>query len=158
MFKMTRIAAKVAVLASSLACVSLASAAEDVMFSTGGYARGGEGLRTMKVMKAIDKDSDKMVSKEEFITMHEATFDKMDKNQDGMLSAEEWAGKQRKSDSRPTNKKESITGREGAATKEGAASKERPATKADEAPNKNDRKGSMDDSVPGNKDLLGPTR
>lgn len=157
MFKITRIAATVAVMASSMACVSLASAADDVMFSTGGYARGGEGLRTMKVMKAIDKDSDKMVSKEEFITMHEATFDKMDKNQDGMISAEEWAGKQRKSDSRPTSKKGSIADREGAAT-EGAASKERPATKTDEAPNKNDRKGSMDDSVPGNKDLLGPTR
>lgn len=106
MFKMTRIAATVALMASSMACVSLASAADDVMFSTGGYARGGEGLRTMKVMKVMDKDSDKRVSKDEFIEMHEATFDKMDKNQDGMISTEEWMGKERRSSTGATSARE----------------------------------------------------
>lgn len=98
MFKMTRIATAVALMTSSMACVSLASAADDVMFSTGGYARGGQGLRTMKVMKAMDKDGDKMVSKAEFMKMHEAMFEKMDKNKDGMISTDEWLDKQRKSD------------------------------------------------------------
>lgn len=155
MFKSTLIATTVALMAS--VCVSQAGAADDVMFSTGGYARGGEGLRTMKVMKAMDKDSDKMVSKDEFIEMHEATFDKMDKDHDGMISAEEWGGKQRKADSRST-RKEGAAGRAGAASKEGAASTERAATKRDEAPNKKDREGTLDDSVPGNRDLPGPTR
>ncbi|MBC7945993.1 MAG: hypothetical protein H7X91_12195 [Burkholderiales bacterium] len=98
MFKLTRMAAVIAVMASSMACVSVASAADDVMLSTGGYARGGKGLRTEKVMKTMDKDGDHMVSKDEFTKMHEAMFAKMDKNKDGMISTEEWLDKQRKSD------------------------------------------------------------
>ncbi len=98
MLKKTRMAAAAALMASSFAGISIASAADDVMFSTGGYARGGKGLRTMKVMKAMDKDGDKMVSKDEFMKMHEAMFTKMDKDRDGMISTEEWIDKQRKSD------------------------------------------------------------
>ncbi len=93
MFKTTKIAAAAVLMASSMACVSLASAADDVMFSTGGYARGGQGLRTMKVMKAMDKDGDHMLSQDEFMKMHESMFTRMDKNRDGMISTDEWTDK-----------------------------------------------------------------
>ncbi|MBA2350263.1 MAG: hypothetical protein ACR2FI_00650 [Burkholderiales bacterium] len=93
MLKMTGIATAVALMASSLAYVSLAGAADDPMFSTGGYARGGQGLRTMKMMKVMDGDGDHMVSQDEFMKMHEGVFTKMDKNKDGMLSVDEWTDK-----------------------------------------------------------------
>jgi Ca2+-binding EF-hand superfamily protein len=67
-----------------------------VSFGTGGYARGGEGMRTMKMMKAMDKDADHKVTKQEFMAYHDKIFAMMDKNKDGKLSADEWLEKQRK--------------------------------------------------------------
>jgi hypothetical protein len=67
-----------------------------VTFGTGGYARGGEGMRTMKMMKAMDKDADHKVTKQEFMAHHDKIFAMMDKNKDGKLSADEWLEKQRK--------------------------------------------------------------
>lgn len=73
-----------------------AVAAEAQSFATGGYARGGEGMRTMKMMNAMDADKDHMISKAEFIAYNEKLFAMMDKNKDGMVSADEWLDKQRK--------------------------------------------------------------
>ena len=49
-------------------------------------------MRTMEVMKKMDSDGDKMVSKAEFMKTMEMSFGKMDKNGDGMLDAKEWMG------------------------------------------------------------------
>ncbi|MCQ9374902.1 hypothetical protein NMQ14_11655 [Methyloversatilis sp. XJ19-13] len=49
-------------------------------------------MRTMEVMKKMDSDGDKMVSKAEFMKTMEMSFSKMDKNGDGMLDAKEWMG------------------------------------------------------------------
>jgi hypothetical protein len=49
-------------------------------------------MRTMEVMKKMDADGDKMVSKAEFMKTMEMSFSKMDKNGDGMLDAKEWMG------------------------------------------------------------------
>lgn len=73
-----------------------AVAAEAQSFATGGYARGGEGMRTMKMMNAMDADKDHMISKAEFMAYNEKLFAMMDKNKDGMVSADEWLDKQRK--------------------------------------------------------------
>ncbi len=97
MLKLSRMAMMSAVIASSLVGASIATA-QDVMFATGGYARGGKGLRTMKMMKAMDKDADHFVTMDEFMAMNETVFKKMDKNSDGKISVEEWLDKQRKSD------------------------------------------------------------
>ena len=97
MLKLSRMAMTSALIASSLIGASIATA-QDVVFATGGYARGGQGLRTMKVMKAMDKDGDHFLSKDEFMAMNESVFKKMDKDGDGKISVEEWLDKQRKSD------------------------------------------------------------
>jgi len=85
-----------AALAGVLLLSSVAAQAAEPSFATGGYARGGQGMRTMKMMKSMDTDKDHMVSKTEFMKYHEAMFEKMDKNKDGMLSVDEWLEKQRK--------------------------------------------------------------
>ncbi|WP_018409852.1 EF-hand domain-containing protein [Methyloversatilis thermotolerans] len=49
-------------------------------------------MRTMDVMKKMDTNGDKMVSKAEFMKVMDMSFDKMDKNGDGMLDSKEWMG------------------------------------------------------------------
>lgn len=49
-------------------------------------------MKPMEIMKMMDKDKKGHVTKEEFMKFHEAMFDKMDKNKDGVLSREEWIG------------------------------------------------------------------
>jgi hypothetical protein len=49
-------------------------------------------MRTMEVMKKMDANGDKMVSKTEFMKVMEMSFEKMDKNGDGMLDSKEWMG------------------------------------------------------------------
>jgi hypothetical protein len=75
-----------------------ASYADDVSFATGGYARGGQGMRTMKVMEMLDSSKDHQVTKEEFMGYYDKVFAMMDKNKDGRISVDEWLDKQRKSD------------------------------------------------------------
>lgn len=75
-----------------------ASYADDVSFATGGYARGGQAMRTMKVMEMLDTSKDHQLSKDEFMGYYGKVFTMMDKNKDGMLSVDEWLDKQRKSD------------------------------------------------------------
>jgi Ca2+-binding EF-hand superfamily protein len=63
---------------------------QEISISTGGYATQ---LRTMKMMKAMDANGDHKVSKDEFIGFHQKIFGAMDKKGDGMITAQEWAGK-----------------------------------------------------------------
>ncbi|HYS79432.1 MAG TPA: hypothetical protein VEM76_01920 [Anaeromyxobacteraceae bacterium] len=50
-------------------------------------------MKPMDVMHAMDSDKKGYVMKEEFMKFHEAMFDRMDKNKDGKLTADEWMGK-----------------------------------------------------------------
>ena len=55
-----------------------------------GYAHAGKGMRTMKMMHAMDKDNDGKVTKEEFMTYHQMIWEKMDKNHKGYMMEEDW--------------------------------------------------------------------
>lgn len=58
--------------------------------ATGGYSRE---LRSMKMMKMMDTDSDHKVTKEEFSAYHKKIYDSMDTKATGQITAQEWAGK-----------------------------------------------------------------
>jgi hypothetical protein len=49
-------------------------------------------MKPMDVFKMMDTDKKGVVTKEQYMKFHEAMFDKMDKNKDGVLSHEEWVG------------------------------------------------------------------
>jgi hypothetical protein len=83
-------------LLGALLLSSLGAQAAETTFATGGYARGGEGMRTMKMMTAMDTDKDHMLSRDEFMKYNTKLFEMMDKNKDGMISQDEWLEKQRK--------------------------------------------------------------
>ena len=55
-----------------------------------GYAHAGKGMRTMKMMHAMDKDKDGKVTKEEFMAYHEMIWEKMDKGHKGYMMEEDW--------------------------------------------------------------------
>ena len=55
-----------------------------------GYAQPGKGMRTMKMMHAMDKNKDSKVTKEEFMAYHEMIWEKMDKNHKGYMMEEDW--------------------------------------------------------------------
>ena len=58
--------------------------------TTGGYARE---LRSMKMMKLMDADSDQKVTRDEFLNHHRAVFAKLDTSSDQEISATEWSMK-----------------------------------------------------------------
>ena len=58
--------------------------------TTGGYAKE---LRSMQMMKLMDADSDKKVTREEFLNHHRAVFAKLDSSSDQEISATEWSMK-----------------------------------------------------------------
>ena len=58
--------------------------------TTGGFARE---LRSMKMMRLMDNDGDKSVTREEFLNHHRAVFAKMDASNDQEISATEWSMK-----------------------------------------------------------------
>ncbi|MGH8719891.1 MAG: hypothetical protein ACREV0_13290 [Burkholderiales bacterium] len=95
---MMKTAMRMSALALALGFTGATYAADDVSFATGGYARGGKEMRTMKVMTMLDTSKDHQVSKEEFMGYYQKVFTMMDKNKDGMISESEWLDKQRKSD------------------------------------------------------------
>jgi EF hand len=68
-------------------CASLPSVARDEM-----DCRDGHGMMQMKNM---DTDNDGTVSKEEFMKAHEAMWDKMKKNKDGLVDVKEMQMKHR---------------------------------------------------------------
>ena len=58
--------------------------------TTGGYSRE---LRSMKMMRLMDGDKDKKVTRDEFLNHHRAVFQKLDASSDQELDATEWAMK-----------------------------------------------------------------
>jgi hypothetical protein len=62
----------------------------ELSITTGGYANQ---LRTMKMMGKMDTDGDHNVTKEEFLSFHEAAFKTMDKKGNGIIDAQNWLGK-----------------------------------------------------------------
>jgi hypothetical protein len=58
--------------------------------TTGGFARE---LRSMKMMRLMDADGDKKVTRDEFLNHHRAVFAKLDTSSDQEISATEWAMK-----------------------------------------------------------------
>jgi len=64
---------------------SLAQAPEDEDRSTGGSSMG---MMEMD-MSHMDQDGDGMVSRTEFMRMHEEMFSRMDQDRDGLLSEDE---------------------------------------------------------------------
>jgi Ca2+-binding EF-hand superfamily protein len=63
---------------------------QEVSLATGGYATQ---LRTMKMMGMMDTVGDHKITKDEFVDFHQKIFAAMDKKGDGMITAQEWAGK-----------------------------------------------------------------
>jgi Ca2+-binding EF-hand superfamily protein len=63
---------------------------KEISIATGGYATQ---LRSMKMMGAMDANSDHKVSKDEFITFQATIYAKMDKKGDGMVDAQNWLAK-----------------------------------------------------------------
>lgn len=58
--------------------------------------------KPMEVMHMMDKGSKGYVTRDEYMKFHEEMWKRMDKNQDGKVSAEEWLGRQlRESDGSP---------------------------------------------------------
>jgi hypothetical protein len=58
--------------------------------TTGGFARE---LRSMKMMRLMDTDGDKKVTRDEFLNHHRAVFAKLDSSSDQEISATEWSMK-----------------------------------------------------------------
>ena len=59
-----------------------------------GYAHAGKGMRTMKMMHMMDKDSDGKVTKEEFMAYHEMIWEKMDSKHLGYIDVNTWIGQE----------------------------------------------------------------
>ena len=76
------------VLSGALMCLSFSSFARDDM-------KCGHGMMQMKNM---DTDNDGTVSKEEFMKAHEAMWDGMKKNKDGLVDVKEMQMMHRKKD------------------------------------------------------------
>ena len=67
---------------------SLGSSADDMgSFATGGYARG---LRTHEMMVKIDTNDDGMISKDEWVAFQEKSFAMLDKGKTGKLDAKQF--------------------------------------------------------------------
>jgi hypothetical protein len=77
----------VTVIGAASLTATLASADDMVSFATGGYARG---LRTVPEMHKIDTDNDGTVSKEEWIAYQNKVFDALDKNHEGTIDEKEF--------------------------------------------------------------------
>ena len=58
--------------------------------TTGGYSRE---LRSLKMMRLMDTDGDKKVTRDEFLNHHRAVFTKLDTSSDQELDSTEWAMK-----------------------------------------------------------------
>ena len=52
------------------------------------------GKKPMAVMHMMDKGNKGFVTKDEFMKFHEEMWKRMDKNNDGKVSVEEWLGRQ----------------------------------------------------------------
>ena len=68
-------------------CIAPAMADEAVSFGTGGYASG---LRTREMMHKMDTNGDGMLSKDEWMSFQERTFDALDKDKSGYIDTAEF--------------------------------------------------------------------
>lgn len=64
---------------------------QEISLATGGYSRE---LRSMEMMKKMDKNADHKVSKDEFIGHQQTLLAAMDANKDGQLDPQEWLARQ----------------------------------------------------------------
>ncbi len=72
----------------SLTAYAAPALADDlVSFGTGGYASG---LRTKEMMHKMDANGDGMVSKDEWTSFQEKTFDALDKDKSGYIDSAEF--------------------------------------------------------------------
>ena len=62
-----------------------------ISIATGGYSSE---LRNLKMMDAMDTDSDHLVTRQEFIAYHEGIFKNMDTKGQGVVDAQDWLRKQ----------------------------------------------------------------
>ncbi|MGH8750433.1 MAG: hypothetical protein ACREUV_01860 [Burkholderiales bacterium] len=96
MSKSVRMAALAAAMVSSLALVSPVRADQpndiEHLWGASGYSQPGKAMRTMKMMKMIDANSDHKVTKAEFMKYYEMVFDKMDAKHLGEIGVNEWLG------------------------------------------------------------------
>lgn len=77
-----------AAVAAALLCAPFAAAADDmVSFATGGYASG---LRTGDMMKKIDANQDGMVSKDEWVAYQERVFVMLDQDKTMVIDEKEF--------------------------------------------------------------------
>lgn len=67
-------------------CNAAAMADDSVSFGTGGYATG---LRTKEMMHKMDTNGDGMVSKDEWTSFQEHTFNTLDKDKSGFIDQAE---------------------------------------------------------------------
>jgi Ca2+-binding EF-hand superfamily protein len=70
-----------------LTCTLPVMADEVVSFGTGGYASG---LRTKEMMHKMDANTDGMVSKDEWTSFQERTFESLDKDKSGFIDETEF--------------------------------------------------------------------
>jgi hypothetical protein len=65
-----------------------AAAANDPRYSWAALRK----MKPMEVMHMVDEDKKGYVTKEEFMKFQEQFFDRMDRDHDGKISAQEWMG------------------------------------------------------------------
>jgi Ca2+-binding EF-hand superfamily protein len=68
-------------------CNAPAMAEDSVSFGTGGYATG---LRTKEMMRKMDTNADGMVSRDEWTSFQERTFNALDKDKSGFIDQAEF--------------------------------------------------------------------
>ena len=93
MLKSVGMALLAAMVMASFASVSFAGTGQmDIqkLWQSSGYATPGKGMRTMKMMHAMDSNNDGKVTKEEFMAYHEMIWKKMDKSGKGYMMEEDW--------------------------------------------------------------------
>lgn len=85
-----------AMLTASFASVSFAqtdgSTEIQQLWQASGYAQAGKGMRTMKMMKMMDTNSDHKVTKQEFMHYYEMVWDMMDSKHLGEVGVNKWIG------------------------------------------------------------------
>ena len=80
--------AGMALIVSTLATLTLPAMADEIVsFGTGGYASA---LRTREMMHKMDTNSDDRVSKDEWTTFQERTFESLDQDKSGFIDETEF--------------------------------------------------------------------
>jgi hypothetical protein len=91
---MALLAAMVMTFFSSVSFAAGGQADIQKLWEGSGYAHGGKGMRTMKMMHMMDTDKDGKVTKEEFMAYHEMIWEKMDSKHLGYIDVNMWIGQE----------------------------------------------------------------